>query len=214
MDYPQKTNSQDFSQEQLILDAAMKVFMRKGYDGARMQEIADEAGMNKALLHYYFRSKEQLFQKIFKESFRKFWPTIELTLTIDNSDIRKVIRAIVDGYVTMLETMPYLPNFIIGEINRNPGKVADLIKDSGIKPQAIITALTQAMNRGELVRMNPHELIIYLIGLCVFPVLARPLIGQMLYENNEAYQQFLANRCESVYDFICRSVCIDTNNPG
>lgn len=208
----QKSISQDFSQEQIILDAALKVFMRKGYDGARMQEIADEAGMNKALLHYYFRSKELLFQKIFKESFRNFWPTIELTLANDKTDIKQVIRAIVDGYINMLEMMPYLPNFIIGEINRDPGKVAELIQDSGIKPQVVIAALTQAMDKGELVRMDPRELIIYIIGMCVFPVLTRPLIGQMLYEDKEAYQQFLSNRRETVYDFICRAVCTKTNN--
>jgi AcrR family transcriptional regulator len=207
----QKSISQDFSQEQIILDAALKVFMRKGYDGARMQEIADEAGMNKALLHYYFRSKELLFQKIFKESFRNFWPTIELTLANDKTDIKQMIRAIVNGYITMLEKMPFLPNFIIGEINRDPGKVAELIKDSGIKPQVVIAALTQAMDKGELVRMDPRELIIYIIGMCVFPVLTRPLIGQMLYEDKEAYQQFLSNRRESVYDFICRAVCTHNN---
>ena len=73
----QNASYQDGSQEQMILEAARKVFMRKGFDGARMQEIADEASINKALLHYYFRSKEQLFQRIFSESFRNFWPSVE-----------------------------------------------------------------------------------------------------------------------------------------
>lgn len=60
--------------EQKILTAARNVFIRKGFAGARMQEIADEAGINKALLHYYFRSKEKLFEVIFKESFGKLLP--------------------------------------------------------------------------------------------------------------------------------------------
>ncbi len=202
-------NNQDLSQERIILDAASKVFMRKGYDGARMQEIADEAGINKALLHYYFRSKDQLFGVIFRQAFGNFWPSVESVFNDEKIEIRKVIKVLMHGYIDILEKMPYLPNFIIGEINRNAANVAGLIQDSGIKPQKLIDAINQAMDQGELVRMDPRELIIYMLGTCIFPVVTRPLLGQLLYNSKDDYQCFMANRKETAYLFICRSVCID-----
>lgn len=212
MDNIQSVNNQDKSQEQVILRAASKIFMSKGYDGARMQEIADEAGINKALLHYYFRSKEQLFQNILRQAFRNFWPTIEPVIASDKSDIHKVIKAIVEGYINMVEKMPYLPNFIIGEINRDPGKVAELIRESGVKPQMVILFFKNAMAKGEIVTMDPRELIIYIIGLCVFPVVSRPLTGQLLYDNVDDYNYFMNNRKETVYNFICRAICLENTN--
>ncbi len=209
MDSLQKTENQEVSQEQIILDAASKVFMRKGYEGARMQEIADEAGINKALLHYYFRSKELLFHHIFRQSFRSFWPSIEPVLYKADSDIRSVIKAMVYGYANLLEKMPYLPNFIINEINRDPAKVAGLIQDAGIKPEMVVSAFERAMNKGEIVRMDPRELIVNIIGLCVFPVITRPLLGTLLYHEKHAYEQFLQSRKETACEFICRAVCLN-----
>jgi AcrR family transcriptional regulator len=202
------TSSQDLSQEQIILDAASTVFMRKGYAGARMQEIADEAGINKALLHYYFRSKELLFARIFSRAFRSFWPSIEPVLNSTNGNAREIIRAVVEGYVDLLEQMPYLPNFIISEINRDPAKVAGLIKESGIKPHMVIKAFEAAMDRGELVRMDVRELIIYMIGLCVFPVITKPLLGHLLFSNSDEYKQFMSTRKETLFQFFCRAVCL------
>lgn len=205
--------SENLSQEQIILDAASKVFMRKGYDGARMQEIADEAGINKALLHYYFRSKDLLFERIFRQAFREFWPSIEPVLIAGNANARTIIKAAINGYVDLLDRIPYLPNFILSEINRDPAKVAMLLQESGIKPQLVIMALEAAMDRGELVRMDARELIIYMIGLCVFPVIARPLMGHLLFPNDIEYQQFMSNRKETLYRFICQAVCLDSPNP-
>lgn len=211
MDNLQSSENKEISQEQVILDAASKVFMRKGYDGARMQEIADEAGINKALLHYYFRSKELLFHQIFRHSFRSFWPSIEPVLYNKDSDIRSIIRAIVHGYANLLEKMPYLPNFIINEINRDPAKVAELIHDAGIKPEMVVSAFARAMDKGEIVRMDPRELIVNIIGLCVFPVITRPLLGTLLYKEKEAYEQFLKARKETACEFICRAVCLSSD---
>ena len=83
-------SEKDSNTEQIILKAARKVFTHKGFDGARMQEIADEAGINKALLHYYFRSKDKLFEAIFKEVITTFFPRIISVLTSDLSLFEKI----------------------------------------------------------------------------------------------------------------------------
>ena len=74
---------QEADTEQLILEAAKKVFFNKGFDGARMQEIADVAGINKALLHYYFRSKDKLFEAIFFDAFQQFIPRVVENMNAD-----------------------------------------------------------------------------------------------------------------------------------
>src|SRR4029077_761858 len=104
----------DQATEHRILEAARKVFQSKGMHGARMQDIADSAGINKALLHYYFRNKEQLFESIFKEALEKFLPVLR-ELVESDFPLGKKIKSFVDGYTDVLLENPFLPAFIIHE---------------------------------------------------------------------------------------------------
>src|SRR5271156_3051845 len=106
----------DLPAEQRILAAAKKVFLLKGMDGARMQDIADEAGINKALLHYYFRSKEKLFEVIFREAMDQLFPRIIGILNADKPLFDK-IESFCGEYVGMLLNNPYLPMFVMNEVN-------------------------------------------------------------------------------------------------
>ncbi len=97
-------NNQAFSAtERQILEAAKKVFGRKGMDGARMQEIADEAGLNKALLHYYFRNKERLFQEVIREVFSSFFPRIMTVMSLEGMAFEEKIRTFVNEYLDLIE---------------------------------------------------------------------------------------------------------------
>ena len=98
----------DQSTEQIILEAAKKVFVRKGMAGARMQDIADEAGINKALLHYYFRNKEKLFEMIFMEAAEKFFPRINAIFDSDQPLFEK-IESFCEEYISVVMENPYLP---------------------------------------------------------------------------------------------------------
>src|SRR5881394_2478863 len=97
----------DADTESRILDAAHRVFVRRGTAGARMQDIADEAGVNKALLHYYFRSKEKLFEKIFTELSQHFFPKLVKIFESDESLFRK-IELFVAEYIDQMRQTPYL----------------------------------------------------------------------------------------------------------
>src|SRR5580698_7184188 len=101
--------------EEKILTAAKKIFLLKGMDGARMQDIADEAKINKALLHYYFRSKEMLFEKIFKEALEKLFPKILDIWKSDVSLFQKIENFCVK-YIDMMQQNPYLPLFVLNEV--------------------------------------------------------------------------------------------------
>ncbi|GAO27786.1 TetR/AcrR family transcriptional regulator [Geofilum rubicundum] len=205
-----KSTDRDESQEELILEAAKRVFFRKGYAAARMQEIADEAGANKALVHYYFRNKEKLFHHIFKSSFKAFWPSLE-SVFVGEPDVRQLLKALISLYVDLLEKMPYLPNFIITEINRDPEKVAGLIKETGIQPEKLMAVIGKAMSQNQMVKMDPRELILNTVGMCVFPVITRPLLGYMLWPDEGAYEKYLSGRKASLFAFVCRATGLEVD---
>src|SRR3954463_1613260 len=112
-------SKKDIPPEQKILEAAKQVFFDKGMHGARMQDIADKAGINKAMLHYYFRSKEKLFEKIFTEVAGHFLPRIATILASENSVLEKIDTFCAE-YISQVMQTPYVPIFILNEINRQP----------------------------------------------------------------------------------------------
>lgn len=188
--------------EATILDAARAVFTEKGMAGARMQEIADRAGINKAMLHYYFRSKEKLFDRVFQEAFQQFWPKIEMQLNADVNP-KLLIKGIIESYVELFLEKPYLPNFIISELTRDPERVEKLMRESGIAPMQLVKYVQHQMEQGVMNQMDPRELFINVIGLCVFPFAARPLVSRIIWDNDQdSYTDFLKSRKKSVFQFV------------
>lgn len=194
--------------EDKIIEAAKEVFVKKGMDGARMQEIADEAGINKALLHYYFRSKEKLFDAIFERVIRMAFPTISQILFSDIPFPVKVERAI-DTYLDVLMKHPYLPAFILKEINRDVSLFVNLVKKFGFDPQPVLRVISDAMDRGEIIRMKPEHLMVNVISLSVFPFAARPIISHIAFGGDQkAMKAFLEERKEVVKEFVLRAIVI------
>jgi AcrR family transcriptional regulator len=195
--------------EEKILNAAQTVFTRKGMDGARMQEIANEAGINKALLHYYFRSKQKLFEAIFSVIFSKAFPNIEQFLTSD-IPVEKKLGQFIEKYIDLLLKNPYLPTFILKEINRDPEFLAKVIRNQGANPQNILKTFEKEMDAGNIKRIDPRELMINVIGLSVFPFAAKPLMQIMFFDNDQkAYKEFLKRRKETVKKFVLDSILIN-----
>ncbi|WP_372935576.1 TetR/AcrR family transcriptional regulator [Mariniphaga sediminis] len=194
--------------EEKILNAAKKVFTHKGMDGARMQEIANEAGINKALLHYYFRTKEKLFEAIFRKVFRHVFPNIETFITSE-LPIEEKLGTFIDKYIELLIKNPFLPSFILKEIHRDPEFLASVIKSSGIKPQEVFAMFEREMDAGKIRRVNPKDLLINMLALSIFPVAAKPLMKIMFFENdNKVYNDFLLERKKTVKEFILNSILI------
>jgi TetR/AcrR family transcriptional regulator len=194
--------------EEKILNAAQNVFIKKGMDGARMQEIADEAGINKALLHYYFRTKQKLFEAIFSELFKQIFPNLEMLIKSDKP-IELKLSDFIERYIEVLLRNPFLPAFILKEINRDPDFFASIFKEKGIDPSKILEMFEKEMEAGNIVKMNPKDLIINMLSLSLFPFAAKPLMQLMLFENNtKAYNQFLKERKTTVKDFVLNSILL------
>jgi TetR/AcrR family transcriptional regulator len=194
--------------EEKILNAAQEVFIQKGMDGSRMQEIADHAGINKALLHYYFRTKQKLFEAIFKKVFKHVFPKIEM-LILSDKPLEEKLGTFIEKYIDVLIMNPYLPTFIIKEMHRDPDFLSSVMKSQGIHPEKIINVFEKEMEAGKIRKMNPKDLMINVLGLCIFPFATKPLMKIMFFENDKKkYNQFLQNRKTTVKEFVLNSIII------
>ncbi len=192
--------------EEKILEAAKKVFVEKGMDGATMQQIADEARINKSLLHYYYRSKEKLFGTVLKFAFKFVIPQIKEILTSDANVFTK-IEKIVAEYINLLMKNKFIPAFVFHEINRNPQVIVQVLKDVGVDPTMFIDQFNNEIRKGNIRNVDPRHLIINILSLCIFPIIARPLTQRLLFNNDDQqYQQFLEERKKSVSEFIIQSI--------
>jgi TetR/AcrR family transcriptional regulator len=196
------------STEDKILEAAKNVFVAKGMDGARMQEIADKAGINKALLHYYFRSKERLFEAIFSGIIEFTFPKLTKILLSDIPIITKIEQAI-DAYMDLLIKHPFIPGFLIKEMNRDPSGLFKLIVRFGLNPQNIAGKIQEAMDRGEIIKMDPRHLAVNVVSMCVFPFAARPILGFVIFKDDtKALEAFYAERAEVIKKFVIDAIVI------
>jgi TetR/AcrR family transcriptional regulator len=192
----------DRDAEQRILDAAHAVFVRRGTAGARMQEIAAEAGVNQALLHYYFRSKDRLSHAAFERAASQFMPAVIHVLASDAELEAKVTR-IIELELDHLARAPYLPGYIISEVTHHPERARQLIASvtgrapEDVRPQ-VVTMLRRQIDarvkRGTMRPIAPEQFIVNLMSLCIFPFAARPMIGAMLGMDQQAFDQFIARR--------------------
>ena len=211
--YNNKTKTdQPVGTETKILDAAKEVFQKKGLAGARMQEIADVAGINKALLHYYYRTKDKLFEKVFEIAFSVFVPRIkEVVLSTDKSVFEK-IEFFVENYINLLSKHPFIPGFVISELNRNPQILVEIIeKNVQVRELKLFenfnNQIQEEVKKGIIRPIDARNLMVNVVGLCIFPIVARPIIRGIIFNNDKkAYDEFLTQRKQFVTEFIINSI--------
>ncbi|MBK6995094.1 MAG: TetR/AcrR family transcriptional regulator [Lewinellaceae bacterium] len=177
--------------EQKIIEAAEGVFLTEGYAGARMQQIADRAGINKAMLHYYFRSKDKLFELVFRHKMKQFVPQIALTLQDDQLSFLDKLDRFVMAYLEMLRKNPSLPLFILSTMNRNPDLMVHFKIEVG---QMVVQVMKDEISKGKIRPVDPHQFMLTLVGMCIFPFLARPVFMGIFNLNQEAYAAIVAER--------------------
>jgi AcrR family transcriptional regulator len=199
-------SEKELNTEQTILEAAKKIFIRKGMDGARMQEIADEAGINKSLLHYYFRTKDKLFEAIFTEAILKLVPNIMEMMKSDLPLFTK-IEIFTGNYIDAFTENPFVPGFIMHELSRDPSKIVNMVKNAGINPQPFFDQVKREADAGNIIAVDPYHLIVNMLSMCIFPFVATPVLMNVLFKNNaESYSQFISQRKKEVPEFIINSI--------
>ena len=199
-------NNKEGKTEADILKAAKRIFERKGMFGTRMQEIADEAGINKALLHYYYRSKQLLFEAVFTQAFGIMAPKLEAIINSELS-LEEKIRGFSANYITFINKHPYLPNFIIQELNNNPKFLEKLVDNnkfpdfSGFNKQVL-----QMIDNKVIKPIDPNQLFINIMCLNVFPFIGAPLLKGLTQTNDTEYQLLIDERKTQVADFIINAI--------
>ncbi len=203
-----KNNIKD-STELKILEASKRVFLSKGLYGARMQEIADEAGINKALLHYYFRSKDKLFDAVFSDTAVRFFSKINELISTDKPLFEK-IEYFISEYIDLLLENSFIPAFIISEVHQNPERIKKIIVKSGVNPRQIFAREINAAVKQKIIRpVEPVQLIVNILGLCVFPVAAKPIIKSMFVQGEDEYKRFMMQRKKDLAAFIINAIKVN-----
>jgi AcrR family transcriptional regulator len=198
--------TKDTTTETSILDAAKRIFQLKGMTGARMQEIADEAGINKALLHYYFRSKQLLFEAVFKKAFLMLAPQLNEVMNSDTSIYEK-IKNFSSNYISFVIKHPYLPNFIIQELNRNPEFVKNIVNEKAFPNiNKFRKQVDDKVVEGAIRPVKAEQLFINIMALNIFPFIGAPLLKGFINADDQSYKKLMEDRKTEVADFIINSI--------
>jgi TetR/AcrR family transcriptional regulator len=189
-----------------IIEAAKEVFQKKGYDGARMQEIADEAKINKAMLHYYFRTKERLFDAVLQQAIATIFPKI-MSIAQEEISIEDKIRKFVHTYIDIIIANPALPNFIFNEMTQRPDKFRKYISHHiSSNSKMFMEQYKREAAKGNLIEIEPEQFFISLVGSCIFPFIGKPLIKIIMKFDDKEFQNFIEARKEALSVLMINAV--------
>ncbi|MFY0688729.1 MAG: TetR/AcrR family transcriptional regulator [Cyclobacteriaceae bacterium] len=198
--------TKDLKTEERIIKSAKEVFVRKGMAGARMQEIADHAGINKALLHYYYRSKDQLFSAIFKDTMSEFLPTLFSTLVKD-IPLEAKIYTLAEAYIEFFRANPYMPMFILSEIQRDPEGLLRLFHvKQHLKFDVLQKQLEEGAASGSIRPISVKMFMTNLMSMLVFPFVAKPMLTGLMGLADPKFDEFMEVRKTEVPKFIMNAL--------
>lgn len=186
-----------------ILAAAHRVFLRQGTAKARTQEIADEAGVNKALLHYYYGSKAALADAVFAHHARQLLPTIFGILGDPVRDIPTKIRDLVREQIAFQRANPYVAGFLAAELHVEPDRIRRLMSAHGTPPHPVLQQqIDRAVAAGTMRAISAPQLVVTLMGATLLPFIMRPMLGLYFGLEGEAFDAFLDERLTVLPDLI------------
>ena len=197
----------DKQTEEKIFEAATDIFVEKGMDGARMHDIANHAGINKALLHYYFRTKDQLFNAVFEmiagKILKRFAPVFDENLTLEEK-----IRFFFKEHIAFLQANPRLPGFLLNEVNRNPERIKNLLKNVDFDNiwLKIYEQHEDELKKYNITRNSMPQLMISIAALSVFPFAAKGILEGILDKTGHNFNDFVEERKEFAADFVIRAI--------
>lgn len=186
----------DLTTEEKIKETARKLFMQKGFGLTRSRDIAEEAGINLALLNYYFRSKQNLFEIIMQESLAQLAGSIIDILYKSELNLSQMIDLVINRYLDLLAENPHLPLFVLSQIQANPEK---LMKDAGFTQEIIINSrlhnlLQDQLSKSGMDDINPVHIIVNAISMTIFPFVSRPIIQLVFAMDNNNFDTFMSER--------------------
>ncbi len=191
--------------EEKIIIAARDIFREKGKDGARMQEIADHAGINKALLHYYFRSKDTLFDKVFQNEIREVFQQIMSTIT-DQADFQSFLKSFIKTYLRNIAPRRNVIRFVLWEADERKDlfirNLSEVFKEHGFSENPIIVRIRSAIEEGEIRPCDPVNLVLSILSMSIFPFIAAPVMERIFPGLNLTDHSFIDRRAKEITTLI------------
>jgi TetR/AcrR family transcriptional regulator len=200
--------------EERILRAARAVFIRRGTAGARMHEIAAEASVNQALIHYYFRSKDALAERVFRDTAARMLPVLAQLQRPDHS-IESLVTTFVTGYIDVVRHAPFIPGYLLAEAQHHPERLHALLRGAmGSGPDAIAphalarveSLLAPAIARGDVRPIEPLQFVVNVMALTVFPFVASPILSTLFELQGDTMHRFLDERRAMLPSFILNAL--------
>lgn len=182
--------SKDASTEEKIKEAARIVFTQKGYSATRTRDIAEEAGINLALLNYYFRSKEKLFELVMAEKVAKLFGVIAPIVNNDKTSLEEKVALIVEAYIEMLSQNPGLPLFVLSEIRNNPEHFGNRMQAGKLLTDSYWVKQLKEKKPD----IHPLHFIVNVLSMSIFPFIAKPVFESAGVMTSEQLDNFAEER--------------------
>lgn len=199
----------DNKTENAVLGAAFKVFTRKGFAAARMEDIAKEAGINRALLHYYFRSKDKMFDLIFEQRVKEFFSGLG-EIMFSERNLEEKIRAMVEHEITVLCAHPDLPMFVLQELNQNPQRLLEHAQKAGAHPSLLLkkfsSQVKDEVKKGRIRSVDPSHLLMNIMSMAIYPFIAKPVLKTILETDDPGFELIMKKRKKEVTEFIIHAI--------
>lgn len=187
--------SLDTSTEEKIKQAARVVFHQKGYAATRTRDIAEQADINLALLNYYFRSKEKLFDIIMVETLSEFLKHLIIVLNDITTSLDEKIEQIAYNYIDFLSENPGVPLFIMSELRNNPAGLLDKLPIKNVLLNSeFMKQYQKSIDEGKVKANNPLQFLMNIMGLVVFPFIAQPMLMGLGNIDHEQFTQLMQER--------------------
>ncbi len=190
-----------------ILEAALREFHQNGFKGARTSRIAEAAGISRTMLHYYFNTKEALFEAVLNKTFGAVMPHL-YRMVAEEKDLFELLDNLVDTVADMLEENPGLPSFIVNVLNENPGLILGLAAFQDENTPGLIDAVLEKARAQRLVRadVRGEDLLIDVWALCSTPYLLAPYISAKEKRNEAAMRAFIRGRRTGIKTLILNGI--------
>lgn len=196
--------------EQAILEAAEKLFLEKGFEVTSTTQIAKEVGCNQALIHYYFRTKDNLFNTIFEQKFRYFFQQLFNIEGARSMGFEDKIRHLITSHFSLLENNPQIPLLIIRELSRRPEQVALLRDRLRELPETLFAALNDDLQTeikaGRVRQISLIDIMIPAISMNVALFVMMPVVEQVMQMDGEQKKNLIEHRRNANVDFILHSI--------
>lgn len=195
--------------EEVIVEAARAVFMQKGFAAARMCDIAQTAGINQALLHYYFRTKDKLFSIVFEKESINFRSDVMSILKSELTFFEK-LRLMIRKDIEKFKSAPFLPMFVLNEMHSNPERMLSIADaNHSLIYNTFADLVEKEQKAGRIRPISPAQLLISIMGITMFPYLAEPMIKATMHLDDDDFDKMMEDREIHAFDLIVQSLKLD-----